>query len=53
MSDLLERLLNRDAALWPDGNVSANRLGWLDVVGELAKEAKELRQRVSMCPTVR
>ena len=31
MSDLLERLLRRDAGLWPVGNVSASRLGWLDV----------------------
>jgi hypothetical protein len=43
MTDLLERILHRDASLWPQGNVSANRLGWLDVVGELAEEAKELR----------
>ena len=28
---LIDRLRKRDATLWPDGNVSPNRLGWLDV----------------------
>jgi hypothetical protein len=39
---LLARLRARDASLWPDGNVSANRLGWLDVPGRMADEAREL-----------
>ena len=43
MSDLLERLLARDSTLWPAGNVSASRLGWLDVADRMAGEAAELR----------
>ena len=39
---LLERLLAKDPTLWPDGNVSATRLGWLDVHRRLAPEATEL-----------
>ena len=36
------RLLARDAGLWPEGNVSANRLGWLEVPRQMADESKEL-----------
>jgi glucose-6-phosphate isomerase/transaldolase/glucose-6-phosphate isomerase len=43
VSDLLERLLARDAAMWPDGNVAANRLGWLDVMDRMESEAADLR----------
>ncbi|MDQ1401923.1 MAG: transaldolase / glucose-6-phosphate isomerase [Actinomycetota bacterium] len=43
MSDLLSRLEARDASLWPEGNVSANRLGWLDVPRRMAEEAADLR----------
>ena len=43
MSDLLDRLLARDASLWPPGNVSATRLGWLDVAERMAGEATELQ----------
>jgi hypothetical protein len=39
---LAERLLARDAGLWPSGNVSANRLGFLEVPKRMAAEAKEL-----------
>src|ERR1700722_5480761 len=39
---LVPRLLARDAALWPAGNVSANRLGWLDVPRRLESEAADL-----------
>ncbi len=39
---LVPRLLERDAGLWPAGNVSANRLGWLDVPRRMAAEAAEL-----------
>jgi transaldolase / glucose-6-phosphate isomerase len=42
-SELLERLLARDAGLWPKGNVSANRLGWLDVPKRMRDEAADLR----------
>ena len=41
-ADLLDALLSRRAALWPAGNVSANRLGWLDVAGRMEHEAVEL-----------
>ncbi|MGH9297801.1 MAG: hypothetical protein ACRDZP_07490 [Acidimicrobiales bacterium] len=40
--ELWRRLDNRDASLWPEGNVSANRLGWLDVPRELERESKRL-----------
>jgi hypothetical protein len=39
---LIERLQQRDGTLWPEGNVSANRLGWLDVPRRLAAEAADL-----------
>ena len=42
MADLLERLLARDATLWPDGNVSPNRLGWLDAPARMQAEAADL-----------
>src|SRR6266404_3792966 len=42
MSDLLSRLLARDASLWPSGNVSSTRLGWLDVALRMAREAVDL-----------
>jgi transaldolase / glucose-6-phosphate isomerase len=41
-SSLAQRLAARDATLWPDGNVSGNRLGFLDVPHRMAAEAKEL-----------
>ncbi len=40
---LVPRLLDRDAGLWPAGNVSANRLGWLDVPRRMAAEAEDLQ----------
>jgi hypothetical protein len=39
---LAARLIGRDPGLWPEGNVSANRLGWLEVPREIADQAKEL-----------
>jgi glucose-6-phosphate isomerase/transaldolase/glucose-6-phosphate isomerase len=42
VSDLLSRLQGRDPTLWPEGNVSANRLGWLDVPRRMADEAADL-----------
>jgi hypothetical protein len=41
-SELLRRLEGRDATLWPDGNVSATRLGWLDSPARMRNEAKDL-----------
>jgi hypothetical protein len=39
---LASRLLARDAGLWPDGNVSGNRLGWVEVPRQMAAQAKDL-----------
>jgi hypothetical protein len=44
MSSLLKRLRDGDGSLWPDDNVSPNRLGWLDVPREIEAEAAELRK---------
>src|SRR5581483_10756420 len=50
MSTLAQRLQSRDSSLWPDGNVSDNRLGWLDVPRRMHREAKELRQWAEAVP---
>ncbi|MDQ3758274.1 MAG: glucose-6-phosphate isomerase [Actinomycetota bacterium] len=42
MSTLLERLLARDTTLWPEGNVAADRLGWLDVAERMRSEADDI-----------
>jgi len=42
LSELLGRLLAGDASLWPEGNVSGNRLGWLSVPERMHAEAKDL-----------
>jgi glucose-6-phosphate isomerase len=42
--ELAERIEARDASLWPAGNVSANRLGWLDEPREMERAAKELER---------
>jgi hypothetical protein len=39
---LAQRLLGRDGTLWPAGNVSANRLGFLDVPRRMRVEAEDL-----------
>src|SRR5205814_2503675 len=44
LSELLDRLLARDASLWPEGNVSASRLGWLDVPERMREESIDLRR---------
>jgi glucose-6-phosphate isomerase/transaldolase/glucose-6-phosphate isomerase len=38
-SELVERLFARDTTLWPEGNVAANRLGWLDIAERMQPEA--------------
>lgn len=43
-NEVLERLERRDGGLWPEGNVSAHRLGWLDVAQRIEAEASELRR---------
>ena len=40
--ELLARLLAGDAGLWPEGNVSPYRLGWLTVAERMRSEAAEL-----------
>jgi hypothetical protein len=40
--ELAARLVARDGGLWPQGNVSGNRLGWLEVPREIDAQAKEL-----------
>jgi len=42
VTELLARLEARDASLWADGNVSATRLGWLDMPERMAGEAADL-----------
>ena len=42
MADLFERLLGRDTTLWPEGNVAANRLGWVDIARRMRDEAADL-----------
>jgi transaldolase / glucose-6-phosphate isomerase len=41
-SELLARLLAGDAGLWPEGNVSPYRLGWLTVAERMRAEAADL-----------
>ena len=43
VTELLQRLEARDATLWPEGNVSANRLGWLDLPERMVVEAADLQ----------
>ena len=42
MTALLDRIEARDTTLWPEGNVAAKRLGWLDVATRMRQEAAEL-----------
>ncbi|HLI44731.1 MAG TPA: hypothetical protein VKU92_09730 [Acidimicrobiales bacterium] len=41
-ASLARRLRAKDATLWPEGNVSASRLGWIEVPREIEAEAKRL-----------
>ena len=41
-AQLLEALRAGDTRLWPEGNVAASRLGWLDVPHRMVAEADEL-----------
>ena len=43
MSSLLDRLKAKDPSLWPAGNVSPTRLGWLDAPERLMAQADDLR----------
>jgi glucose-6-phosphate isomerase/transaldolase/glucose-6-phosphate isomerase len=43
MATLLERLRARDTTLWPDGNVAATRLGWIDLPDRMRHEAANLQ----------
>ncbi|MFZ2057447.1 MAG: hypothetical protein WAV54_08585 [Acidimicrobiales bacterium] len=42
-SEILRRLEARDHTLWPDGNVAANRLGWLGMPRRMLDQARVLR----------
>ena len=56
MADLLARLEAHDATLWPEGNVAANRLGWLELPDRLLAEAADLMEccgRCSRCSSTR
>jgi hypothetical protein len=41
-ADLIKALQTRDTTLWPAGNVSPTRLGWLDVPRRMEAEAADL-----------
>jgi glucose-6-phosphate isomerase/transaldolase/glucose-6-phosphate isomerase len=41
-AQLAAKLLGGDPALWPTGNVSPNRLGWLEVPRQMADESEDL-----------
>ncbi|HVM10722.1 MAG TPA: hypothetical protein VM345_19835 [Acidimicrobiales bacterium] len=43
MSELWDRLQRRDASLWPEGNVSPTRLGWLDSPTTYRDQAADLQ----------
>jgi len=42
--DLYRRLTARDAGLWPEGNVSKDRLGWLDLPRQMERQARDLER---------
>ncbi len=42
--ELTSRFLAKDSSLWPDGNVSSNRLGWIDVLDEMMSSANNLKE---------
>ncbi|MGA3352165.1 MAG: glucose-6-phosphate isomerase [Acidimicrobiales bacterium] len=42
ISGVLKRLEARDRTLWPEGNVSPNRLGWLDMPRHMLDESRRL-----------
>ena len=43
MTDIAQRLKERDETLWPAGNVSGNRLGWLDSADRMRDSAYEIQ----------
>ena len=47
MTSLRERLLAKDTTLWPDGNVAADRLGWLDTPRTFANLSGDLQSWAS------
>ena len=42
--DLLRRLLAKDSTLWPEGNVSPTRLGWLDTAERSREVVDQLEE---------
>lgn len=53
MSDLADRLLAKDPTLWPTGNVSPTRLGWLDSPALMLEQADDLQSWAAMASTER
>ncbi|HUY86814.1 MAG TPA: hypothetical protein VMU77_06835, partial [Acidimicrobiales bacterium] len=47
LSSLAKRLIGGDPDLWPEGNVSPTRLGWLDVPRMISDQAKTLNEWAS------
>lgn len=47
MSDLVERLVAKDTTLWPEGNVAANRLGWVDIADRMRDHATSIEKWAS------
>jgi hypothetical protein len=47
VSQLADRLLSKDSTLWPEGNVSANRLGWVDVAETMRDHATSIQKWAS------
>jgi hypothetical protein len=43
MASTLERMRARDATLWPEPNVAADRLGWVDLPERMLAEVDDLR----------
>ncbi|MHB8295705.1 MAG: glucose-6-phosphate isomerase [Acidimicrobiales bacterium] len=39
---IARRLVARDLTLWPQGSVAANRLGWLSVADDMARQSDDL-----------
>ena len=43
-AELTDRLLGKDPTLWPEGNVSPTRLGWLDAAERYRSEVERLEK---------
>lgn len=55
MSELVDRLRQKDTTLWPKGNVASNRLGWIEVpryMLDFATSLKKWAQNISYTKVV-